>query len=101
MSNWINGIIKIAGRAYPFKVDKEEAEESIRKAGKSINDILYQIKQHYSEMDEQDLLAMAALQFAKKTIELEDSKAGSTEQVDRLKQINEQVDMFLTKYTSC
>jgi len=99
--NWINGKIEIAGRPYPFKVDKEEAEESIRKAGKLISEMLYQIKQHYSNKDEQDLLAVAALQFARKTIELEDSKAGSTEQVDRLKQINEQIDVFLKKYTNC
>jgi len=99
--NWINGIIKIAGRSYPFKVDKEEAEESIRKAGKNISDILFQIKQHYDNMDEQDLLAMAALQFARKTIELEDSKAGSTEQVDKLNLINEQIDLFLKKHTNC
>jgi len=101
MSSWINGKIEIAGRAYPFKADKEEAEESIRKAGKHISEMLNQIKLQFSNMDEQDLLAVAALQFARKTIDMEDTKAGSTEQVDRLKQIDEQVDMFLKKYANC
>ena len=93
--------IEIARRQYSFNVDREEVEESIRKAGKQIGEMLFQIKQHYSDKDEQDLLAVAALQFARKTIEFEDSKAGSTEQVDRLNQINEQVDIFLKKYTNC
>jgi len=93
--------IEIAGRPYSFKVDQEDVEVSIRKASKQINDILYQIKQQYSNMDEQDLLAMASLQFARKVIELEDSKTGSAAQVDKLKQINEQVEIFLKKYSSC
>ena len=98
--SWINVKIEIAGRPYSFRVDKEEVEESIRKAGKLISEKLFHIKQHYGDKDEQDLLAVAALQFARKTIELEDTKAGSTEQVDRLRQIDEQLDMFLKKYTS-
>ena len=100
--SWIRNVnIEIAGRPYSFKVAKEEDEEGIRKAGKIIGEKLFQIKQRYNDKDVQDLLAFAALQFAIKTIELEDTKAGSTEQVDRLKQIDEQLDMFLKKYANC
>jgi cell division protein ZapA len=86
--------IKIAERFYPFKIDREEDEERIRKAARLIDERLIQYKQRYSDRDVQDLLAYAALQFAVKTIELE-TKASSTEQEDRLKQLDDQLDTFL------
>jgi cell division protein ZapA len=92
--------IKIAERFYPFKIDKEEDEERIRKAGRLIDDRLFQYKQRYSDKDVQDFLAIAALQFAVKTIEL-DAKANSTEQADKLKQLDEQLDSFLGQGTDC
>ena len=86
--------VNIAERLYPLKIDKEEDEERIRKAARVINDKLFQYKQRYSEKDVQDFLALAALQFAVKTVELE-AKAASTEQTDRLKQLDERLDVFL------
>ena len=90
--------VKIAERFYPFKIDKEEDEERIRKAGRLIDDRLFQYKQRYSDKDVQDFLALVALQFAVKTIELE-TKASSTEQEDRLKQLDEHLDTFLKQCT--
>ena len=99
--NWKQTInIKIAERFYPLKIDKEEDEERIRKAGRIIEDRLSQYKQRYSDKDVQDFLAIAALQFAVKTIELE-TKASSTEQADRLRQLDEQLDSFLEQCTDC
>ena len=92
--------VKIAERFYPFSVNKEEDEERIRKAGRLIDDRLFQYKQRYSDRDIQDFLAIAALQFAVKTIELE-TKASSTEQEDRLKQLDEQLGAFLEQCTDC
>jgi len=86
--------IKIAERYYPLKIDREEDEERIRKAGRLIDDRLFQYKQRYSDKDAQDFLALEALRFAVKTIELE-TKASSTEQVDKLKRLDEQLEMFL------
>ena len=86
--------VNIAERFYPLKIDKEDDEERIRKAARLINDRLFQCKQRYSDKDVQDFLAIVALQFAVKTIELE-AKVSSTEQTDRLKQLNERLDMFL------
>ena len=95
--SWKQNIkIEIAGRPYPFIVDKEKDEQRIRKAGKLISEKLFQLKQRHGDKDAQDLLALAALQFAVKTIELE-TKAGSTEQVDRLEQIDVELDAFLKK----
>ena len=92
--------IKIAERFYPLKIDKEEDEERIRKAGKLIDDRLFQYKQRYNDKDVQDFLALVALQFAVKTVELE-AKASSTEQADKLKQLDEQLDIFLGRCTDC
>jgi len=86
--------IKIAERHYDFKIRREEEEERIRKASRLINDRLNQYKKHYSDKDAQDFLAIEALRFAAKTFELE-SKASSTEQADKLYQLNERLDMFL------
>jgi len=95
--SWSQNIkIEIAGRPYRFTIDKAEDEERIRKAGKLISEKLFQFKQRYGEKDIQDLLTFAAFQFAVRTIELE-AKAGSTEQVDRLKNLSEQLDTFLNK----
>jgi len=92
--------IDIAGRPYSFKVDSEEVEERIRKAGKLISEKLFLHKQRFGDKDIQDLLAFAALQFAIKTIELE-IKTDTTEQVDRLSQICGQLDAFLSQNTDC
>jgi cell division protein ZapA len=92
--------VKIAERFYPLKIDKEEDEERIRKAGRLIDDRLLQYKQRYSDKDVQDFLAIAALQFAVKTIELE-AKASSTEQEDKLKQLDGQLDSFLEQCADC
>ena len=86
--------IDIAGRPYQFNIKNEDEEERIRKAGKLIVEKLAQNKQRYNDKDVQDLLAFVALQFAIKTIELE-TKTGSTEQVNRLNKICEQLDTFL------
>ena len=93
--NWKQKIIvDIAGRPYQFTIESEDDEERIRKAGKLIVEKLSQNQQRYTGKDVQDLLAFVALQFAIKTIELE-TKTGSTEQVNRLNKICEQLDTFL------
>ena len=101
MDDWSQKIsIKIAERSYEFKIRKEEEEERIRKAGRLINERLYQYKQRYSDRDVQDFLAYAALQFAVKTIELE-TKASSSGQADKLKQLDDQLNIFLKQYADC
>ena len=98
LETWKQSIkIIIAGREYPFKINNEEDEEHIRKAGRLINDRLIQYKQRFSDRDVQDFLALEALRFAIKTFELE-TKASSTEQADKLKQLDEQLNIFLRQY---
>jgi len=65
--------VNVADRYYPLKIDRRD-EERIRKAAKMINDKVLQYKQRYTEKDVQDFLAMAALQYVIKYIELEDNR---------------------------
>lgn len=62
--------VNIAERFYPLKVDKID-EEKIRKAAKEINEKIVLYKKRYTDKDDQDFLAMVALQFATKVVEKE------------------------------
>ncbi len=85
--------IKIDGRMYPLKVDKEN-EEKYRKAAKIINDIVLQYRQRYSQSDSQDFLAMTAFQFVVKNLELED-KVDQSPLFDSLKKLDEELGEYL------
>ena len=86
--------IKIDGRNYPLKVDREN-EEKFRKAAKIINDIVLQYRQKYLTSDSQDVLAMTAFQFVLKTIELEE-KVDHSPLFDELKKIDEELGDYLS-----
>lgn len=59
-----------------LRVDRDD-EERIRKAAKLINDKVLQYKQRYNDKDVQDFLAMAALQYVIKNLEMENSQDAS------------------------
>jgi cell division protein ZapA len=63
--------VNLVERYYPLKINLQD-EEKIRKAAKLINERVMQYKQRYADKDNQDFLAMAALQFVIKNIELEE-----------------------------
>jgi len=86
--------IKIDGRSYPLKVDREN-EEKFRKAAKIINDIVLQYRQKYLTSDPVDVLAMTAFQFVLKTIDLEE-KADRSPLFDELKKIDEELGDYLS-----
>ena len=86
--------IKIDGRVYPLKVDREN-EEKYRKAAKIINDIVLQYRQKYLTSDAQDVLAMTAFQFVLKTIELEE-KVDQSPLFDELKRLDEDLGDYLS-----
>ncbi len=63
----------IAGR--PYKVDiAVEQEEIVRKAAKELNGMIKDYAHRYQFDDQQDLLAMVALQFAHVAVDLESEK---------------------------
>lgn len=86
--------IKIDGRDYPLKVDREN-EEKYRKAAKIINDIVLQYRQKYLNSDSQDFLAMTTFQFVLKNIELEE-KVDRSPLFDELKKLDEDLGDYLS-----
>jgi cell division protein ZapA (FtsZ GTPase activity inhibitor) len=84
--------VNVADRYYPLRVDRED-EERIRKAAKLINDKVLQYKQRYNDKDVQDFLAMAALQYVIKSLELDNTHDASPvlEAVDLLNKKLEQI----------
>ncbi|MDY0781527.1 cell division protein ZapA [Tenacibaculum sp. IB213877] len=79
--------VVIAGRTYPLSVNNEQEEEGMRKAAKSINELIVKFEQNYAVADKQDVLAMCALQFASKAAIV--SLATDKETSEALKKINE------------
>ncbi len=82
--------VNIADRYYPLKIERDE-EEKIRKAAKLINDKVFQYKTKYADKDIQDFLAMAALQFVIRLIEMED-KTEEPNILERLQKLNDALD---------
>jgi cell division protein ZapA len=66
--------VNIAGRTYPLTVESTE-QPVIRKAEQAIEDNIKVFQQYYSKQDKQDLLAMAALQLAAKSVNRAESPA--------------------------
>ncbi len=87
--------VNVADRYYPLKVESDN-EERIRKAARMINEKVLQYKQRYVDKDIQDFLAMAALQYVIRLIEMED-KEGDSSLEEGLKELNEKIDLCLSK----
>jgi cell division protein ZapA (FtsZ GTPase activity inhibitor) len=85
--------INIIDRYYPLKIDRGD-EEKIRKAGKIINEKVLQYKQKYADKDVQDFLAMAALQYVTRLIELEEKGEGSS-LLTGVRELNEEIEVYL------
>ncbi|MFN8713368.1 MAG: cell division protein ZapA [Bacteroidota bacterium] len=60
--------LTIAGRTYPLTVDSRE-EAGVSEAAKLLNSRVQELEATYLVKDKQDLLAMAALQFATQYLE--------------------------------
>lgn len=87
--------VKVVDRQYPLKIDRKD-EEVIRKAAVLINEKVALYKQRYTEKDTQDFLAMAALQFVIKNVELE-LKSDDTDLMDQLSELNDELVAVLKK----
>ncbi len=87
--------VNVADRYYPLKIERKD-EEKIRKAARLINEKVLQYKQRYTDKDVQDFLAMAALQFVTRVIEMED-KFDVLPLQQQLQDLNEELDSYLTE----
>lgn len=85
--------LKIIDRLYPLRIDVKD-EEKLRNASNKINDVVLKFKQRYADKDNQDLLAMATLQFVTKLMDFEQSdKSGGFE--SEIESVCEELDEFI------
>jgi len=87
--------INIADRYYPLKIERND-EEKIRNAARLINEKILQYKQKYIDKDAQDFLAMAALQYVIKVLDLEERNDISP-MIEEIQQLNSELDSILEK----
>jgi cell division protein ZapA len=87
--------VNVADRYYPLKVEGEN-EERIRRAARLINEKVLQYKQRYVDKDTQDFLAMAALQYVIRLMEIEEREEDSSV-VEGLKELTEKINLCLSK----
>ena len=87
--------VNLVDRYYPLKIDRKD-EEKIRKAARLINERVVQYKQKYADKDNQDFLAMAALQFVIKNIESEEV-LNDQSIFDDLEVMNKELETYLLK----
>ena len=76
----LNIKISLANRLYPMNVDSSE-EEVIRLSAAKIEQIIKTLKSKYSVKDDQDLLAMCALQLCVKLEKLTSSIKSSEKDI--------------------
>ena len=88
--------VNIGNRVYPLTIDREE-EELIRKAAKRVNDNMKQLESTYSVSDKQDLLAMTALFFSNKALEVDDKFDDISDNVsEKLNNIESDLEQYLS-----
>ena len=87
--------VNVADRYYPLRVDRDD-EERIRKAAKLINDKVLQYKQRYNDKDVQDFLAMAALQYVIKSLEMENNQ-DATPLLNAVALLDQKLEKLLTE----
>jgi len=94
MANTLKIKISIADRVYPLTIMPEQ-EEGLRKAAKTIDQLIKQFEKSYAVRDKQDVLAMCALQFASQVEQKSIDKETTNDQTkERLIKLNE----LLTKH---
>lgn len=87
--------VNVADRYYPLKIERKD-EERIRRAARVINEKILQYKKRYIDKDIQDFLAMAALQFVTRVLEMEEANDWST-MAEEIKSLNKELETYLGK----
>ncbi|UBM61224.1 cell division protein ZapA [Candidatus Sulfidibacterium hydrothermale] len=86
---FLNIKVVIAGRPYKMRVRREQ-EEIVRKAAESVEEEIRSFAHTYEHQDQQDILAMIALQNAVGILELEQKKDfREKEMMTKLQEIDE------------
>jgi len=82
--------VNILGRNYPLTIARSE-ENTVREAAMLVNDLSNSLQENYSVPDKQDLLAMAALKIAVKSL---NRKSSDNEQqlISALEEVSHSLD---------
>ncbi|MDR2563148.1 MAG: cell division protein ZapA [Prevotellaceae bacterium] len=88
--------ITIADRKYPLKIARQN-EEQLRKAARLINEELDRYRD-FADRDIQDKLAITALQFVFKLLDVEENKSLLSLQKD-LQGLDSELESYLNKQT--
>lgn len=92
MSQKFNIRLTIAGKSYPLSIEREN-EEKYRRAEAEINDLVTEFRGRFRAENE-DYLAMAALQIALANVEMEMSRSLGDD-IDALVDLDRQLDSYL------
>lgn len=88
--------VSIADRPYRLRIEPND-EEIIRRAAKEINELIREYATMYAFNDQQDLLAMAALNFTTAAMNAESQRSSiQAEIIGKLSVIEQQVDRHLS-----
>ncbi|MBS1571996.1 MAG: cell division protein ZapA [Bacteroidetes bacterium] len=81
--------INIAGRIYPLNVPSSE-EETLRKVGKQIENMIKEFEKNFDVRDKQDVLAMCCLKFGTNAeIMAQTNEKNIKASIKRLKEIDQ------------
>jgi len=87
--------VTIAGRTYPLTIKRDE-EEDIRKASNMINKNVEDLQENYAVKDNQDLIAMTALQYATEVIKSKSNTIDDDGLAEELVGMNEKLTGYLS-----
>lgn len=86
--------LNIAGKSYSLDINREK-EEVVRLAERRVNEWFTTLQSQYEAQDE-DYLALAALNIALQAIEVENSRSMGQD-LDELNKLDRQLDDYLNK----
>ncbi len=92
MAPKLNIKLNIAGKSYPLSIEREK-EEKYRRAEREVNELITKFRSRFRAEDE-DYLAMAALQISLANVEMEMSRSLGDD-IDALMEINKELDDYL------
>ena len=85
--------LNVAGKYYPLRILRKD-EEKFRKAAKLITDKVLKYRESYSEGEERDYLAMAAVDLVSELVDLKNKK-DINPIVEELRDLNAELEDFL------
>ncbi len=87
--------LKIAGKSYSLKIEREK-EEMYRLAEREVNNYIALIKQqNFRDWTLQDYLSMAALRFAITNVDLKQHREVGSEDLRKLEELDQEIDTYL------